>query len=175
MGIEAKKKSVEENLYELSKKYTVSDIRRIVDAELNVAGLLLMPVFAGSIALGNVLYGFDITDKMAFSRFACERMGIEPKLAEILYDVVYKGLIRQWTSKTGVFLDAVERGVLWARRDEKSICIYALELAIRYTDAVARLPEYRETAKHLGYKDITEIEPLREQIGDFISANREVE
>ena len=77
MGIEAKKKSVEENLYELSKKYTVSDIRRIVDAELNVAGLLLMPVFAGSIALGNVLYGFDLTDRAVYINFACERIGIE--------------------------------------------------------------------------------------------------
>jgi hypothetical protein len=175
MGIEEKKKSAEQKIYEYCQRYTTSDIRRIVDAELNVAGLLLMPAFAGMITLGHSLYGYDISSKTAFLAFAYERMQIEHDLAEILYDVVYKGLIRQWMSETGVILDAVERGILWERRDEKKIVVYALEFALRYVGAVDLLPEYEDTPKHSLPDDKTEIEALRKQVRDFISARGEVE
>lgn len=175
MGIEKQKKTIEQKIYEYTQKYTTSDIKRIVKAELNVAGLLLMPAFAGMISLGHSLYGSEISYREAFLRFAYERMDIATDLAEVLYDVVYKGLIHQWMSETGVILDAVERGVLWGRRDEKNIVVYALELALRYVDAVDRLPEYEDTPKHQLPDDTTEIEVLRKQVSDFILAHREVE
>jgi hypothetical protein len=175
MDAEIKKKTVEEKIYEYAQRYTVSDIRRIVNAELNVAGLLLVPAFAGMITLGHSLYGFDITHRAAFLRFAYKRMGMEQNLAEILYDNVYTGLTRQWMSESGVILDGVEQGVLYERRDEKSICLYALELALRYVDAVDRLPEYRDTPEFALPDDETEIQALRQQVRDFISAGWEAE
>jgi len=175
MGIETKKKSVEEKTYEYAQRYTISDIKRIVDADLNVAGLLLMPAFAGMITLGHSLYGFDITRREAFLRFAYKRMGIEADLAEILYDNTYKGLIRQWMSETSVRLDGTDRGILWERSGEKNICVYALELALRYVDAVEQLPEYQDTPKHPLPDDKAEIESLRKQVRDFISDDQGVE
>ena len=175
MGIEEKKKSVEQQIYEYVQRYTTSDIKRIVDAELNVAGLLLMPSFAGMITLGHSLYGFGISHRASFLRFAKEKMDIAVGLAEVLYDVTYKGLIHQWMSETGVLLDGTERGVLWEIRDEKNIVVYALELALRYVAAVDRLPEYEDTPKHQLPDDKTEIEALRQQVRDFISAHGEAE
>lgn len=145
----------EERLYDLTRKYTVQDIEGLLESQVDAAGLFLIPVFAGMITCGKVLYGFFLTDRAAFLKFAVENMKLGSGLAEVLYDNVRAGLIKQWCSHTGVRLFAFNRvlgtvikKVAFKVINENILGISAPAIAKLYIETVDGLPEYFETEQH---------------------------
>lgn len=182
MGIETKKETYEERLYELTQEYTISDITRALDSELSAAGLLLMPAFGGMIALGHVLYGFEIDDRVAFLKFARHRMRIDKGLAEILYDNVYAGLKISWCSIIHILLvvrhDAMFGSDCICSQDpfqENVLVINALKVAEAYISAVNGLPEYSRTKRRKKPDKVEAHNPQREQVARFLASCGEVD
>lgn len=150
--------SYEERLYNLTRTYTVQDIEGLLEKKVDAAGLFLIPVFAGMITCGLVLYGFSLTDRAAFLKFATENMKLDSKLAEVLYDNVREGLIKQWCSHTGIRLFACNpvmgtaiKEVAFKVINMDILGISAPAIAKLYIETVKTLPEYFETEQH-GYE-----------------------
>jgi len=169
----------EDRLYELAKEYTAGDIRRILDHEIDAAGLLLLPVFSGMIVLGRLLYGFDVTDKEAFCAFASREMEIEAIISEVLFDNIYCGLIKQWMSGAHITLVAAynrtDDAVVWVKEGakRKGLVFNAVELADRYLAYIEQSPHVLEaelcTWEHRAIMDA----PIKSQVSkavDFIEA-----
>lgn len=174
MGID-EKETYEERLYDLTKRYTVNDITRLMESEIQAAGLLVMPAFAGMIALGHFMYGFELSDRAGFLKFARYRMKIDKGLAEILYDNAYSGLVREWVSKSRIILcawynDPEEiRAISHPREDgKKGLEIDAITLARVYIEAVSKLPTYGKTKRYKFAINNEELKSLRDQIDGFL-------
>lgn len=172
------KKSWEQNVYESTAQFTVNDIRKLIEAEIDAAGLLFMPVFAGMIALGHLLYGHEITNREAFLKFARYRMALDAPMVEILYDNVYGGLIKQWSAESHIILVACissfdspanETLRLPSFGRENTITINALNLAGLYISAVGKLPKYSEKKIHQFPEQDEAFDPYREQIARYLS------
>lgn len=168
-----KKKTYEERLYGMTRQFTTGDTQFIIDSHTDVAGLILMPVFAGMIGLGHALYGYGLTDREAFLKFAQYRMKIQKAFAEILFDNVRAGLIVQWCSEVRTVLVAwapAADGLCW--QDEGTdtrIVINTAEVGRVYLSAVHQLPDYCDTQKHQEIRDEKRIDELREQVARFRS------
>lgn len=163
------KETYEERLYGMTKQFTTQDIQRLLDAKIDAAGLLAMPVFAGMIVLGHVLYGFQLSDRDAFLKFARYRMKIGARLAEILYDNVYHGLTEMWASRAYIILCNSDTAPLWSPRSgPKGIEINALKLARLYIEIAENLPEYSKTA---GHKSNRSFDIYHKQIDELRSAS----
>ena len=160
------KTTYEERLYSLTKQFTTQDIQRLLDAEIDAAGLLAMPALAGMVCLGHVLYGFQLTNRNAFLKFARYRMKINMGLAEILYDNVYHGLREMWASRSYIILCNSETDPLWSPRETAGIEVNALKLARLYVKVVVNLPEYSKTAHH---KSDRPFDAYHKQIAEFRS------
>ena len=178
MGIEKKNRTYEESLYKLIKEYTASDIERIIDAKVQAAGLIIIPAFVGMIGLGQCLYGFDLDKRAAFLKFARYRMKLDRSLAEILYDNVYGGLIHQWCSESRIILhsrfDPLYVGSFWYRcrsEDPQQVHISAKAIALAYTEAVDKLPEYSKTPQYPSVNPEA-VRIIRDQVEAFCSVSK---
>lgn len=178
MEVTERKKTYEEQVYELVRGFTTSDIERIIEAKVEAAGLIIMPAFAGMIGLGHSLYGYDLDNRTAFLKFARYRMKLDRGFAEILYDNVYTGLAQAWCSEVRIILwsrfDDRQDGTLWLRKrweDPKQINISALAISTLYLEVVGKLPEYNKTPKHK-FNDREATQVLRDQVEAFCSTGR---
>lgn len=169
------KKTYEERVYELTRLYTVNDAQCLIDRKIDAAGLILMPVFAGMIALGHSLYGFDLDDRAAFLKFAQYRMKMQKALAKILFDNVRAGLIEMWCSESRVYLVAWDRKpdcerLCWQdTKSDTDIIVNATQVGRMYISAVQQLPDYSDTQQYQQSEDDKGLARLREQVTRFRS------
>ena len=167
------KETYEERVYEMTKQFTTNDIQVLIDEHIDAAGLILMPAFAGMIALGRALYGFDVATREVFLKFAQYRMKLRKSLAAILFDNVRSGLLYQWCAEVRVVLVAwdgrpFKPRLYWPTNgSETSLTINAAEVGRLYISAVQQLPEYCDTQKHQQVGEEQQTEALRNQIASF--------
>lgn len=125
-------------------KYSRGDVERLIKAQLDCAGPLLMVVLNGIDNLGGICYGFGPHNSKERSiKFMTEKMGINESVSKFLYSIVRCGISHQGMPKIGLrsFLEynRIDKGRIFYKQLDDFIWLNVTELAYLYIETIDQI------------------------------------